>query len=154
MPRAKKTDKKDEQIADLTTDIKRLRADFENYRKQVDREKLEARTYGAEKATLDMLPVIDNIERAIAHIPEDISEHQWVRGIEGLIKQLDKTLANLGLSRIEASAGTHFNPEMHQAVQFDEEGDGENEVIETELQPGYTLHDRVIRPAMVRVKRG
>lgn len=154
MSRVKKTDKKDEQIADLTADIKRLRADFENYRKQVDREKADARTAGAEKATLDMLPVIDNIERAIAHIPEDISEHQWVRGIEGLIKQLDKTLANLGLSRIEASPGTHFNPEQHQAVQFDEDGDGDNEVVEAELQPGYTLHNRVIRPAMVRVKRG
>ncbi len=154
MPRAKKTDYKDEQIAELTLDLQRLRADFENYRKQVDREKTDARTAGAEKTTLEMLPVIDNIERAIAHIPEDISENPWVRGIEGLIKQLDKTLANLGLSRIDARAGIHFNPEMHQAVQFDEEADGDSELISEELQPGYTLHGRIIRPAMVRVKRG
>ncbi len=151
---AKKLDKKDEQIVDLTADLQRLRADFENYRKQVEREKTEARAAGAEKTTLDFLPVVDNIERAIAHIPSDIEEHQWVQGIKGLIKQLDKTLAGLGLERIDAADGTAFDPEHHQAVQFDEESEGEHELVAEELQPGYKLHGRVVRPAMVRVTRG
>lgn len=152
MPR-KKTDKRDEQIAELTEDLKRTRADFENYRRRADEDKAAARVIGAEKATIQMLPVIDNVERAIAHTPEDIADHPWVKGIGGLIKQLDKTLSDLGIHRIDAKKDTAFNPELHQAVQFDEDADGELEVIAEELQPGYTLHGRVIRHAMVRVTR-
>lgn len=150
---SKKPNKKDQQIAELTADLQRVRADFENYRRRVDEEKATARTVGAEKATVQLLPVIDNVERAIAHIPEDIADHPWVRGIGGLIKQLDKTLADLGVSRIDSKSGTTFNPEFHQAVQMDEEAEGDTEVIAEELQPGYTLHERVIRHAMVRVTR-
>lgn len=153
MPRAKKADKKDETIKELTADLQRVRADFENYRRAAEREKADARVMGAEKATLDLLPVIDNIERAIVHLPADISDHPWVKGIGGLIKQLDATLAKLGLARIDAKSGTAFNPELHQAVQFDEDADGDQEVIAEELQPGYKLHGRVIRHSMVRVTR-
>lgn len=153
MSKSKKPDARDEQISTLTMDLQRLRADFENYRKQAEREKSNARTQGAENATAQLLPVIDNIERAIGYIPEDIATHQWVKGISGLIKQLDKTLAGLGLTRIEAKSGTIFNPDLHQAVQFDENSDGEKEVVTEELQAGYTLHDRVIRHAMVKVTR-
>ena len=153
MTKAKKSDKKDQQIADLTSDLQRLRADFENYRKQAEREREMARVAGGESATNKLLPVIDNVERAIAHIPADISDHPWVKGIGGLIKQLDSTLGELGVKRINSSQGTPFNPELHQAVQFDEEADGDQEVIATEMQAGYTLNGRVIRPAMVKVTR-
>lgn len=154
MPKkADKPDKKDQQIAELTTDLQRLRADFENYRKQMEREKDAARTAGAEKATMQMLPVIDNVERAITHTPSDIAEHNWVKGIGGLVKQLDSVLADLGVQRIDASTGVLFDPELHQAVQFDEDSQGDSEVIAEELQAGYTLHGRVIRHAMVKVTR-
>ena len=148
-----KPDKRDQQIAELTADIQRVRAAFENYRKRVDEDRSVARTAGAESATQQLLPVIDNIERAIAHIPEDINEHPWVRGIGGMIKQLDKTLGDLGVARIDSQPGTTFNPELHQAIQMDEDAEGDTEVIESELQAGYTLHGRVIRHAMVRVTR-
>lgn len=148
-----KSNKRDEQIAELTADIQRVRADFENYRKRAEEDRASARIAGAESATQQLLPVIDNIERAIAHIPEDINEHPWVRGIGGLIKQLDKTLSGLGVARIDSKPGVHFNPELHQAIQMDEDAEGEIEVIESELQAGYTLNERVIRPAMVRVTR-
>lgn len=153
MPKSKKPDKKDEKIAELTSDLQRLRADFENYRKQAEREKDGARSAGAERATLDLLPVIDNLERAIAHQPQDIADHQWVQGIAKMVKQLDSSLAKLGLKRIDASNGTPFNPELHQAVQFDEDAEGEIEVIQEELQAGYTLHQRPIRHAMVKVTK-
>lgn len=149
----KKTTKQDDKLSDLTADIQRLQADFENYRKQSERERDAARVAGSEKATMQMLPVIDNIERAITHIPEDIADHNWVKGISGLIKQLDKTLSDLGVARVDAQSGVAFNPEQHQAVQFDEEADGEHEVIAEELQAGYMLHGRVIRPSMVKVTR-
>lgn len=141
------------QVAELTDDLQRLRADFENYRKQAERERDMARKNGADSATTQMLPVIDNVERAIAHIPEDIADHPWVKGIGGLIKQLDSTLGQLGVKRIDANNGTAFNPEVHQAVHFDDTAEGEHEVVAEELQAGYTLHDRVIRPAMVKVTR-
>ena len=141
------------EIDELTTDLQRLRADFENYRKQAEREKLAAKDTGAEQMTIKMLPVIDNIERAILHIPPDIAQHQWVKGISGLIKQLDSTVASLGIKRIEAKTGTNFSPDYHQAVQFDEASEGDQEVVAEELQAGYTLNGRVIRPAMVRVTR-
>lgn len=152
-PKKAKTDKKDEKIAELTADLQRIRADFENYRKRVDEEKSAARIIGAEKATLEMLPVIDNIERAIGHTPQEICEHAWVKGVNKLASQLDKTLEKLGVSRIDSKPGTVFNPELHQAVQMNEDVQGENEVIESELQAGYTLDGRVIRHAMVRVTR-
>lgn len=144
--------RQDAEIAELTADLQRLRADFENYRKQAEKERDTARTRGAESATSQLLPVIDNIERAIAHTPEDIADHPWVKGIGGLIKQLDSTLSKLGLKRILAEPGTGFDPEVHQAIQFDD-SDGEHEVVAEELQAGYTLHGRVIRPSMVKVTK-
>lgn len=153
MPKQKKTDEKDIQNAELTADLQRLRADFENYRKQVENEKAEARRSGSEKTTKDILPVIDNIERAVSHTPKEIAENQWVQGISGLAKQLDKTLAGLGLNRISAAPGTQFDPEYHQAVQFNEDAEGDTEVVAEELQAGYTLNGRLVRPAMVAVTR-
>lgn len=153
MTKSKKNDKKDEKIAELTADLQRVRADFENYRKRVDEEKASARQHGADQATKELLPVIDNIERAILHIPADISEHPWVKGVGSLIKHLDKTLAGLGVARIDAKPGVVFNPELHQAVQMDEDAEGDTEIVAEELQAGYKLHGRVIRHAMVRVTR-
>lgn len=153
MAGTKKTDELTQQVADLTADLQRVRADFENYRKRVDGEKQSAREDGEVRAITKLLPVVDTIDRAVAHIPADIAEHQWVKGVAGLVKQLDKTLGDLHLTKIDAKNGTVFNPELHQAIQFDEDAEGDTEVIAEELQPGYTLGGRPIRHAMVRVTR-
>ena len=147
------TEELEQQIGELTADLQRMRADFENYRKRVDTEKQAAREDGEVRSILKLLPVIDTIERAVTHIPEDIAEHQWVKGVAGLVKQLEKSLSSLHLQKIEAQTGTEFNPELHQAIQFDEEASGEKEVVAEELQPGYTLSGRPIRHAMVKVTR-
>ena len=152
----KKTHKQSDasqQIADLTNDLQRTRADFENYRKRVEAEKHAAMEHGETKAIMKLLPVIDTIERAVMHAPQDIADHQWVKGVVGLVKQLDKALSDMHLTRIDAGKGTVFNPAMHQAIQFDEDATGETEVIEAELQPGYQLNETVIRPALVKVTR-
>lgn len=153
---AKKDDIQNEfeqQLGELTLDLQRTRADFENYRKRVDAEKAAARESGQASATLKLLPVIDNIERAVAYTPEDIKDHKWVQGVSSLVKNLEKSLESLNLARIDAKAGTEFNPELHEAIQFDEEATGEKEVVEDELQAGYTLNGHVIRHAMVKVTR-
>ena len=147
------TEELEQQIGELTADLQRMRADFENYRKRVDTEKQAAREDGEVRSILKLLPVIDTIERAVTHIPGDIAEHQWVKGVAGLVKQLEKSLSSLHLQKIEAQTGTEFNPEFHQAIQFDEEASGEKEVVAEELQPGYTLSGRPIRHAMVKVTR-
>ena len=133
--------------------MQRTRADFENFRKRIEQEKIQARAYGRSSAVLQLLPVLDSIERAIAYAPEDIAEHKWVQGIIGLNKQLGKTLDGLELSRIPAAPGTPFDPELHEAIQFDDEAEGDTEVIEEELQPGYKLSGQVIRHALVKVTR-
>jgi len=141
------------QIADLTADLQRTRADFENYRKRVEQEKQQARMTGEATAVLRLLPVIDNIERAIAHTPAELAEDKWVQGVTGLIKNLEKSLENMNIKRIEATPGTTFDPEVHEAIQFDEDAEGEHEVIAEELQAGYLLNGQPIRHAMVKVTR-
>lgn len=153
MPKSKKQEELEQQVGELTADLQRMRADFENYRKRVDGEKQAARESGEARAILKLLPVIDTIERAVAHIPDDIADHQWVKGVAGLVKQLEKSLSELNLQKIDAAQGADFNPELHQAVQFDEESTGEKEVVAEELQPGYTLGGSPIRHAMVKVTR-
>lgn len=153
---AKKDDIQNEfeqQLGELTLDLQRTRADFENYRKRVDAEKAAARESGQASAILKLLPVIDNIERAVAYTPEDIKDNTWVQGVASLVKNLEKSLESLNLARIDAKAGTEFNPEIHEAIQFDEDATGEKEVVEEELQAGYTLNGHVIRHAMVKVTR-
>lgn len=143
----------EQQLGELTLDLQRTRADFENYRKRVDAEKAAARESGQASAILKLLPVVDNIERAIAYTPEELKDNKWVQGVGNLVKNLEKSLESLNLARIEAKPGTEFNPELHEAIQFNEDAQGEKEVIEEELQAGYALNRRVIRHAMVKVTR-
>ncbi|MBC7459562.1 nucleotide exchange factor GrpE [Candidatus Saccharibacteria bacterium] len=141
------------QVAELTFDLQRTRADFENYRKRVDAEKTAARESGQSAAILKLLPVIDNIERAIAYTPEELKDNSWVQSVAGLVKHLEKSLDSLNLTRIDAQKETVFNPELHEAIQFDEDAEGETEVVDEELQAGYKLNGHVIRHAMVKVTK-
>lgn len=143
----------EKQVAELTADLQRTRADFENYRKRIEQEKSAARDAGQASAILKLLPVIDTIERATGHMPDDLKEHKWALGIAGLVKNLDKALENMNLRRIDAKPGDLFDPELHEAIQFDEDATGDKEVIAEELQAGYTLNGHPIRHAMVKVTR-
>ena len=148
-----RTEDLQQQLGELTLDLQRTRADFENYRKRVEVEKQSAHQMGQAKSVMKLLPVIDTIERAIANVPEELKDNPWAKGVAGLNKQLDKQLKEIGLEKIDAKPGTLFNPELHQAVQFDEEAEGDKEVIVEELCAGYTLDGAVIRDAMVKVTR-
>lgn len=153
MPKSKKQEELEGQLDELTQDLQRTRADFENYRKRVEMEKSAARESGQSSAILKLLPVIDNIERAVAYTPDELKDNKWVQGIAGLVKNLEKSLESLNLKRIDAKPGSHFNPDLHEAIQFDEEAEGDKEVIAEELQAGYTLNGRPIRHAMVKVTK-
>lgn len=144
----RKTDKEQELLADL----QRTRADFENYRNRIQAEKT---AYGeaAKAATImKLLPIIDTIERAVVHAPAELAENKWAQGVTGLAKNLEKSLGELGLTKIQASPNTPFDPNIHEAVMM-EDGEGQHEVITEELRAGYLLGSQVIRPSMVRVKK-
>jgi len=142
-----------QKLGELTQDLQRTRADFENYMKRSEVEKISAREAGQLSAILKLLPVIDNIERAITHTPSDLKDNKWVQGVTSLVKNLEKSLDELNLKRIDAKPGTIFNPDLHEAILFDEDSEGEQEVIAEEMQPGYTLNGRPIRHSMVKVTR-
>ena len=153
----KKKNKKElelqQQLDELTADLQRTRADFENYRKRSELDKKASIELGKTGTILKLLPVIDNIERAITYTPEELKDNKWVQSVAGLTKNLEKSLEGMGLKRIDAAAGAKFDPDLHEAIQFDEDAVGENEVIAEEMQAGYTLNDRPIRHAMVKVTR-
>lgn len=153
MAKSKKQEELEQQIAELTNDLQRTRADFENYRKRAESDRIAAGQYGQASAVLKLLPVVDNIERAISYMPTELANNPWAQGVAGLVKNLEKSLEALNVKRIIASPGTDFNPELHEAIQVDEDAVGEKEVISEELQAGYALAGTPIRPAMVKVTR-
>lgn len=153
MAKSKKQQELEQQVGELTQDLQRTRADFENYRKRVEAEKAASYQHGQSVTIMKILPVIDNIERAIAYTPPELADNKWAQGVAGLMKNLEKALEGISVKRIDASPGTAFDPEFHEAIQIDEDAEGEQEVIAEELQAGYTLSGMPIRHAMVRVTR-
>jgi len=153
MAKSKKQVELEQQVEDLTADLQRTRADFENFRKRSDVEKASARTAGQSSAVTKLLPVIDNIDRAVTHMPDDLKDNSWAQAVAALPKNLQKSLESLSVERINATKGTIFDPNMHEAIQFDEDAQGESEVVDEELQAGYLLDGQPIRHAMVKVTR-
>jgi molecular chaperone GrpE len=98
----------------------------------------------------DLLPAIDNLERALKHTPKDLANHDYVKGIKSVLKQFEQCFAQLGVKRIK-TVGEVFDPKLHEAIHM-EDGEGSVEVVCEELQPGYKIGDDVIRHAMVKVK--
>ena len=127
------------QINELTNDLQRTRADFENYRKQVETQKENAKKMAQLATVYKVLPLLDDIDRAIASYKE----------LAPLAKSLEKTLKELKIVKIDSKEGVEFNPDIHDAVMV--EGAGDKEVIAETLRPGYYYEGEVLRPAMVRV---
>src|SRR5665811_1941278 len=109
MKKIKKEIEVEQQLGELTQDLQRTRADFENYRKRSESDRILMYESGQANAILKLLPVIDNIERAIAHIPDELRENVWAQSVAGLVKNLDKSLESLNLKRIDATPGAVFN---------------------------------------------
>lgn len=149
MTRKPKASDLEKQLAELTEALQRERADAVNLRRRAEEERLKMAGFYKANVVRELLPVIDNFERALRHVPKDMEKHEYVKGVQGVAKQFEEILAKLGVDRIK-TVGEPFNPEVHEAVSH-EEGDGE-EVVSEELQSGYKIDDEVIRPAMVRVK--
>ncbi len=128
-------------IEELTADLQRTRADFENFRKQVEIQKENERKLAKLATVMKVLPVLDDLDRAISSYEE----------LKPLEKSLLKTLNELKLVKVPAEKGMEFNMEMHEAISA--EGEGEKEVIAEVLRPGYYYEDELLRPAMVKVNK-
>lgn len=139
-----------QKIDELTDALQRERADAMNQRRRHDEQYASLQTTVKAKVIGDLLPAIDNLERALKHVPAELDGNDYVKGVEGTVKQFEKVLTDMGVSRIK-TVGEVFDPRLHEAVSM-EEGDGTVEVICEELQPGYALGNEVIRHAMVKVK--
>ncbi len=123
----------------------RLAADFENYKRMMEQQLTEVAKFGAQSVVLSMLDVLDHLEKAIAHAPPDIPP-EWLTGLKHVGKQFAGTMGKLGIKRIE-TAGMTFDPATMEAVSM--VPGGESHQVKEEIRAGYTLHERIIRPARV-----
>jgi molecular chaperone GrpE len=145
------TSELEQQIAELTDALQRERADVMNVRRRHDEQIASLRSNIKANVVRELLPVVDNFERALKHVPKDLTDNDYIKGVQAVVKQFEKALSDLGVERIKTT-GEPFDPRYHEAVSMDEESEGETEVVSEELQSGYKLGDEVIRHAMVRVK--
>jgi molecular chaperone GrpE len=133
-------------VDELTADLQRVQADFVNFRRRSDEERSSFMDLAKQDIILQLLPMLDNIDRALRYLPENLKDDAWAKGVSQIAKQADDTIRGLGLERIQ-SLHQPFDPHLHEAI------GGDGEVVVEELQPGYKLGNRVIRHAMVKVGR-
>ncbi len=152
-----KKDKENEKIIKLEDEKKelyesylRLRADFDNYKKRIEKEKAEIYTRSLEDIFKKMLPILDNFERAVEAKSEDADK--IIQGVKMVYEQMTGLLKSEGLEIIDA-LDKNFDPEYHHAVMTEQNEEKEDNAVLAVLQNGYTLKDRVIRPAMVKVNK-
>ena len=155
-PEAEKTEEKSEEKTEEKADdgnekYVRLMAEFQNYKKRVAKEKNDIREYATEKLVMELLPVLDNFERALAASAED-DPAGYAKGMELIFTQMVTELQKSGLAEVEAE-GQDFDPTKHNAVMTEENEELESGKVSKVLQKGYALNDKVIRPSMVAVTK-
>ncbi len=137
---------------DLTNTLVRLQADFDNYRKRIEKERGQERQRGIELVVEQLLPALDGFDRALA-ADDDPGYAEYHKGFELIRKQLWDVLSKQGVQRIE-SVGKEFDPNVHHAIEQVATNDFAEGTVIGEMQPGYSFQNRVLRPAMVRVAAG
>jgi molecular chaperone GrpE len=147
------------QISELNSQLEeanqrflRTQADFDNFRRRTRQEKEDSAKYASQKLMEQLIPVVDNFYRAMQATQANKDFDSLAKGVDMINRQLDQVLTNEGLQRME-TIGQPFNPELHQAIMQVESDEYEEGIIVEELQSGYMLKDRVIRPAMVKVSK-
>ncbi len=140
------------EIAELKDKYVRLYAEFDNFRKRSEKEKLQNFDFGAREVIEKLLPVVDNFERALGTVKEEETEDAFTKGVRGIYKQIQKLLEDLDVKAIPAE-GEKFDPNLHNAVMTDTDSDAEEDTITQDLQKGYTFRGQVVRHSMVKVKK-
>ena len=140
------------ELVQLKDKYLRTLAEYENFRKRSEKEKAQMFELGAKSIIEQLLPVVDNFERALEHISEEEKENSFTKGVEGIYKQIQKMFSDCDIQAIEA-VGQKFNPALHNAVMTEEAGDAEEDTVTADLQKGYTYRGNVVRHSMVKVKK-
>jgi molecular chaperone GrpE len=144
---------KEEEVKALNDKYLRLAAEFDNYKRLAQRDLREQIRFGNEQLIKELLPVVDNLERAIKAAKDSRTGDGLLQGVDLTLKQLNAALAKFGVQSIQ-TAGQEFDPSSHQAVASVPSQDVPDKHIVEEFQRGYRLHDRILRPAMVTVSSG
>ena len=140
------------QVAQLTDNLARSQADFINYRKRQTQEQDSFLKFANQKLILDLLPVIDNFQRAFQHVPDNIKNEQWVIGTLAIEKQFMQVLEKIGVQKMN-TVGQKFDPHQHEILTTGEQPNTEKDIIIEEFEAGYLLADKVLRPAKVKVQK-
>jgi molecular chaperone GrpE len=138
--------------AELNDQLLRLQAEFINFRRSQEQRLQQDRKYATTRLVEDLIPVMDNFERSIKHLQSAATVEAMLDGIQAVSKQLFGVLQSQGVSKI-ASVGEHFNPEFHEAIAVVETTEAEDGVILEEIEAGYRISERIVRPARVRVAK-
>lgn len=140
-----------EELKEMSEKYLRLYAEFDNYKKRVNKDKEELLKYGQESLLYELLTVIDNLELALKHASDEVSTG-LIQGVEITYKELRKTLEKFGLTAVEAE-GENFDPSVHHAMSQVERDDVEENIVVEEYRKGYKLKDKVLRPSLVSVSK-
>ena len=143
-------DEKDKKIAELDDKFRRLFAEFDNFRKRTESEKAGRFAEGEKTVLLKILPLIDNFERALANVPEELEQNPYVDGMEKIYRSFMDLLKELGVTPIEA-VGQPFDANLHNAVMHVEDEEQPENTVVDEFQKGYLFGDKVLRYSMVKV---
>jgi molecular chaperone GrpE len=138
------------ELAERSDQLLRLAADFENFRRRKAQEMADRSRYASEDAARALLPVLDNLRRAVDHSAGDGNGQQLQDGLRMVVAQFEQALATVGVEPVE-TVGAPFDPAVHEAIGGEESDAVSEDTVIAELQPGYRLHDRLLRPALVRV---
>lgn len=140
------------QAAEYKDQWLRAAADYKNFKRRVETERAELIRNASAGLIVKLLPVVDDFDRAVANIPEEVANSSWWQGTQLIVQKLRTILESEGVTKIEA-LGSDFDPNFHEAVLYEDAPGQDGKVVE-ELQTGYKLHDRVLRPTVVKVGRG
>jgi molecular chaperone GrpE len=141
------------QADEYLDDLRRERAAFQNFKKRQENERVEQRQMIVSSFVVDILPIVDDFERALGAVPEEQADQPWIEGMQLIQRKLRSTLESSGVVPVAAEPGQSFDPFLHEAVSYEENEDyGEGEIIAV-VQNGYQLGTRTLRPAIVRVAK-
>lgn len=133
--------------------LQRTQADFENFRRRAEADLARARVNGALETLLALAPIINNFRRAASHVPPELTDHEWVKGVMLVETQLEAALRKLGVEKIAPATGDQFNPNEHEALSHEPSERPADTVIET-VEMGWKKDEKILKPARVRVSAG
>lgn len=141
------------ELAEVREQVLRIRSDFENFKRRAEGEQLRVASTARIDVVLELLPVVDNFDRAFKDTPEEVQQSAWYGGIAAIKAQFEKILSDLGIERLR-TVGQPFDPEVHEAIAHEPSEDYDKDVVSEEFEAGYKFGDMIVRHARVKVSSG